>query len=153
MINSFVKLYVLIGVVCCIFKGVYCCIVVGEGYQEMFMVEFFFDVVKVVIFLIEYVFFVQFYVVKGDFIVVIYMQIEFFKFGYFDVWFVYINKLFGVDRFVWRSFVVCYYYDVRGVGVVGNKIFIIIKINFIIFTGISCFQVIYVGVCVWFGNC
>lgn len=116
------------------------------------MVEFFFDAVKVVIFSIEYVFFVQFYVVKGDFIVVIYTQIEFFKFGYFDVRFVYINKLFGVDRFVRRSFVARYYYDVRGVGVVGNKIFIIIKINFIIFTGISRFQVIYVGVRVRFGN-
>lgn len=101
MVNSFIKLYVLICVMCSVFKSVYCGIVVGQCDEEVFMVKFFFYVVEVVIFLIEYVFFVQFNVVKGDFIVVVYVQIEFFQFVDFDICFVYVYKLFGVNWFIW----------------------------------------------------
>lgn len=54
--NSLAKLHALVGVARRIFKGAHRRTVVGQGYQETFMVELFFDAVKAVTFPTEHVF-------------------------------------------------------------------------------------------------
>ena len=150
--NSLAKLHALVGVARRIFKGAHRRTVVGQGYQETFMVELFFDAVKAVTFPTEHVFLVQFHIVKGDFTAAIHTQTELLKFGHFDARFAHINKPFGVDRFVRRSPVARHHHDVRGIGAAGNKTLTTIKINLTISTGISRFQATHVGARARFGN-
>ena len=150
--NRFTKLHALVGVARRIFKGAHRSTVVGEGYQETFVVELFFYAVKAVTFATEHVSLVQFHIVKGDFTAAIHTQTELLKFGHFDSWFAHIDKPFGVDRFVRRSAVARHHHDIWGVGATGNKTLTTIKINLTISTGISRFQATHIGTSARFGN-
>ncbi len=138
--NSLAKLHALIGVARRIFKGAHRRTVVGEGYQETFMVELSLTRLKPLPSRPNMSFSSSSTSSKVISQQLSNNQTELFKFGHFDARFAHINKPFGVDRFVRRSPVARHHHDVRGIGAAGNKTLTTIKINLTISDGYKSFS-------------